>query len=108
MLTEGRLGVASKMATKIRNESSKNVSDVTVRRALLWEGFAAHVQQNKSLLTRRRVQTWVRFACRYANWTVHDWKLVIFCDETKIVSFNFDGRSWCWITDKELVQPQHV
>ena len=44
LLTEGRLGVASKVATKIRNESGKNVFDVTVRRALRWEGFVAHVQ----------------------------------------------------------------
>ena len=55
LLTEGRLGVASKVATKIRNESGKNVSDVTVRCALRWEGFVAHVQQKKPLLTRRHV-----------------------------------------------------
>ena len=99
MLTKGRLGVASKVATKIRNESGKNVSDVIVRRALRWEGFSAHVQQKKPLLTRRHVHARVRFAWRYANWTIHDWKHVIFSDETKIIMFNSDGRSWCWITD---------
>ena len=34
LLTQGRLGVASKLATKIRNESGKNMFDVIVRRAL--------------------------------------------------------------------------
>ena len=39
LLIEGGLGVASQIATKIQN-----VSDVIVRCALLWEGFAAHLQ----------------------------------------------------------------
>ena len=84
------------------------MSDVTVRHALRWEGFAAHVQQRNPLLGRRHVQARVRFAHRYANWTVHDWKRVIFSDETKISIFNSNDRSWCRITDGELVQPQHV
>ena len=108
MLREGRLGVASKVAIEIRNELGKNVSDVTVRCALQWEGFSAHVQQKMPLLTRRHVQAHVGFAHMYANWTVDDWKCVIFNDETKVNMFNSDGRSWCWITNGEHVQPQHV
>ena len=34
LLTEGGLGVALKVAVEIRNESGKNVSNVTVRHAL--------------------------------------------------------------------------
>ena len=49
-----------------------------MRRALRWEGFAGHVQQKKPLLTRRHVHARVRFAHKYANWTVHDWERVIF------------------------------
>ena len=74
--------------------------DVVVRRALRWEGFVAHVQQKKPLLTRIHVHAWVRFARMYAKWTIHDWKHVIFSDETKINMLNSGGRSWCWITDR--------
>ena len=79
-----------------------------MRRALRWTCFTAHVQHKKSLLTRRHVHARVRFACKYANWIVHDWKRVMLSDETKIYVFNSDGRSWCWIMDGEHVQPQHV
>ena len=48
------------------------------------------------------------FSQRYANWTIHDWKHIIFSDETKINRFNSNGRSWCWITNHEHVQLQHV
>ena len=44
----------------------------------------------------------------YANWTIHDWKHIIFSDEAKINVFNSDGRSWCWITYGEPIQPQHA
>ena len=50
----------------------------------------------------------MRFACKYTNWTVHDWKRVILNDETKINIFNSDGRSSSWITNGEHVQPQCV
>jgi hypothetical protein len=32
----------------------------------------------------------------YADWTVEDWKRVIWSDETKINRFGSDGRKWCW------------
>jgi hypothetical protein len=32
----------------------------------------------------------------------------IFSEETKINKFNLDGRSWCWIGDRECVAPQNV
>ena len=37
------LGVVSKTLAKIQKESSKNVSDVTMKRALRWDGLAARV-----------------------------------------------------------------
>ena len=72
LLTVRGLGVTSKVVAEIRNELGKNVFDVIVRSALRWEGFAAHVQQKKVMLTRRHVHARVRFACRYVDWTVHD------------------------------------
>ena len=52
--------------------------------------------------------TRLRFAQRFENWTIDDWKHGVFNDETKINRFNSYGRSWCWIGDGERVGPQHV
>ena len=52
--------------------------------ALKWEGLAARMQQKKRLLTRKHVIAWLRFAQRYANWTIHDWKHFILSNETKM------------------------
>ena len=65
LLTENRLGVASKRVAKIQNESYKNVSDTIVKRVVRWEGLAARLQQKKPLLIRKHVLARLRFARRY-------------------------------------------
>jgi hypothetical protein len=79
-----------------------------MRRALREVGLDAQVQQRKPFLSRKHVLALLRFAQRYENWTVDDWKHIIFSDETKINMFNSYGRSWCWIGDGKRVGPQHV
>src|SRR5262249_45273584 len=36
------------------------------------------------------------FAQKYREWTVEDWKRVIWSDETKINRIGSDGRQWVW------------
>ena len=56
----------------------------------------------------KHVLAHLRFAQRYDNWTINNWKRVIFSDETKVNRFNSNGRSWCWIEDGDCIRPQHV
>ena len=70
--------------------------------------LGAQVQQRKSFLSHEHVLARLKFAQRYENWTVDDWKRVIFSVETNINRFKKDGRSWCWIGDGDCVGPQHV
>jgi len=44
----------------------------------------------------------------YADWTVEDWKQVIWSDETKINRFGSDGRKWCWKKKHSPLQPNYV
>ena len=36
------------------------------------------------------------FALKYKEWTIEDWKRVIWSDETKINRIASDGRQWVW------------
>ena len=36
------------------------------------------------------------FAFKYQNWTVEDWKRVIWSDEIKINRIGLDGKQWVW------------
>ena len=42
-------------------------------------------------MNRKHVLAHRRFFQRYKNWTIDDWKCVIFSDKTKINKFNSDG-----------------
>ena len=58
-----------------------------MRRALREATLRAHVQQRKSFMSRKHVLACMRFAQRYENWTIDDWKHVILSDGTKISRF---------------------
>ena len=32
-----------------------------------------------------------------------DWERVVFSNETTISHFNLDGRTWCWVEEKENI-----
>jgi len=38
----------------------------------------------------------MEFAIRHKDWTVDDWRKVVWSDETKINRLGSDGREWCW------------
>ena len=38
----------------------------------------------------------MEFAEKYKDWTVEDWKKVIWSDETKINCLGSDGKTWGW------------
>ena len=52
-------------------------------------------------LTPRYKREWLNFAISHQNWTLDDWKRVIWSDETKINLMGSDGRSWAWKKKEE-------
>ncbi|KAG1029711.1 hypothetical protein G6F43_014000 [Rhizopus delemar] len=44
----------------------------------------------------------------HRDWTIDDWKRVVWSDETKINRFNSDGRTWTWIRSGESLKSHHV
>jgi hypothetical protein len=84
------------------------ISDRTVRRVLKDAGLGAVEKQKKPKLWAKNIKARLDFARRHKDWTVEDWKRIIWSDETKINRFGSDGRSWCWIGDGEDLQERHI
>jgi hypothetical protein len=57
-------------------------------RALREVWLGVQVQQRKPYLSHKHVLAHMRFAQRYENWTIDDWKSVSYRDDTKINRFN--------------------
>ena len=58
-----------------------NISSSTIRRRLLAVGRTARKPVRKQLLTATKKTKRLQWARKYAEWTVDDWKKVIFPDE---------------------------
>jgi transposase len=54
------------------------------------------VKKKKPLLTARHKRARMDFALAHKDYTVEDWKRVVWSDETKINRLGSDGRKWAW------------
>ena len=65
----------------------------TVRRGLKEVGMKSVVKTNRPFLSKKHRKERMEFAIAHKDWTVEDWKRVIWSDETKINRFGSDGRN---------------
>ena len=71
-------------------------STQTVRNSLKKASLKSIVKVKNPLLSKRHVQQRLVFCKKYKNWTVEDWKLIIWSDKYKIYRVGSDGCKWCW------------
>ena len=108
-VTSGGCDTAVDMAKRITETSGKKISAQTVRNILKQNGLVARVKKKRPLLSKRNRKLRLEFAQKYSQWTVSDWKKIIFSDETKINRLGSDGRKWIWkkknasLTDREVI-----
>jgi len=95
-ITTGKAANAVQATKHINSIISTPVSSETVRRVLRKNSLKAVVKKKKPLLSVRHRKRRLAFALKYREWTVEDWKRVIWSDETKINRFGSDGREWIW------------
>jgi hypothetical protein len=95
-ITTGKAANAVEATNYINTIIHTPVSSETVRRVLRKNSFKAVVKKKKPLLSARHRQRRLAFALKYRNWTVEDWKRVVWSDETKINRFGSDGKQWVW------------
>ena len=59
-------------------------------------GLKAVVKAKKPLLTKRHRKERLDFALAHQDWTVEDWKTVVWSDKTKINRLGSDEKIWVW------------
>ncbi|KAF7761103.1 hypothetical protein Agabi119p4_10512 [Agaricus bisporus var. burnettii] len=95
-ITTGQLDNAVQGAQYINNIISHPVHPQTVQNVLKKHSFRAVVKQKRPLLRQHHRKERLRFAKYHENWTVEDWKRVLWSDETKINRIQSDGRVYTW------------
>jgi transposase len=107
-LASGKVKTAQSLTKTLQIEKGIKLHRSTLSRALHLAGMKAGDKKKKHALSQKNIKSRLSFAKYYSNWTVEDWKTVIFSDETKINRFNSDGRTWTWYRDGESLQPRNV
>lgn len=81
------------------------VSQSTVARVLKKSGYKKVKPTWKPDLTPTMKKARLEFAIRYKDWTIEDWKRVIWTDETSVILGQRRGNNRIWRTVEEGQQP---
>jgi transposase len=107
-ITSGKLKSAAAATKALQNELNVVVSERTVRRALQDTGMEATPKDKRPKLSAKNIKDRLEFAKCHKDWTIADWKRVIFSDESKISRFCSDGMSWCWKRHGDNLQEHQI
>jgi transposase len=95
-ITSGSLDNAVEATHFINNTLPNPITPQTVRNALKQSDFRAVVKTKCPLLKKAHRLERLKFARYHENWTVEDWKRILWSDETKINRIGSDGRDYTW------------
>jgi transposase len=95
-ITTAKLNNAVQATHFINTILPNPVSAQTVRNVLKQNGFSSVIKKKCPLLKKRHWADRLKFAKYHENWTVEDWKRVLWLDETKINRIGSDGRVYTW------------
>lgn len=108
MITSNECQTAVDVQSNLRKYENINVSIDTIRRILQRNGLVARVRRKKPLLLQRHRRQRKRFAEKYKDWGIDDWKRVVWSDESKFQLFGSDGRQYVWKKPGEPLRDAHV
>jgi hypothetical protein len=96
MMRMGKIENASQATKVLSNIINSSVTSQTVRRHLKNSGWRAVVKKKQPLLKAHHRKARLEFAEWHREWTLEDWKRVIWSDETKINRLGSDERKYIW------------
>jgi len=103
-IASGRLDNAVEATHFINNILPSPVTAQTVRNSLKENGFCSVVKKKCPLLKKAHRLECLKFARYHENWTVEDWKRILWSDETKINRIGSDGRAYTWKKGEPLCE----
>ena len=87
---------AVQVTKTLTNIINQPLSPSTVCPKLKKAGLKAVVKTKRPLLSAKHRKARLDFAHAHKDWTLDDWKRVVWSDETKINRLGSDGRKWAW------------
>ena len=95
-IISGKIDNAVQATHFINSVNPTPVTSQTVRNMLKKHDMYSSVKTNRPLKKKQHRENHLKFAHDHQNWTVEDWKRVLWTDETKINRIGSDGRVYVW------------
>jgi hypothetical protein len=95
-ITTGKAKNPAEVARNINSLLPQPVSTQTIRNTIYKANGGTRKQQKKPKLTAAHRKAHLAFARKYQEWTLDDWKRIIWSDETKINRYGSDGQQYVW------------
>jgi transposase len=95
-ISSGRLDNAVQATQYINSIIPTPITPQTVRNVLKEAGFRSATKKKVPMLKGSHCERHLQFAQYHRNWTVEDWKRVLWTDETKINRIGSDGKVYVW------------
>ena len=99
---------AGKEAFNYLLTNGKQVSYVATLNVLKELGFEAKIKVKKSCLSNKHKKTRFEWAKVHQNWTIDNWKRVIWSDKIKINLWNSNGIKYYWKRKQDKIQDFHL
>ena len=105
-ISSGKLDNAVQATQFINSTIATPITPQTVRNVLKEAGFRSATKKKVPMLKGSHHQQRLKFAQYHENWTVEDWKRVLWTDETKINRIGSDGKVYVWKQQGESLSDQ--
>jgi transposase len=96
LITSGKAENAVQVTQTLSNIINQPLSPNTVRQHLKKSGMKAVAKSKRPFLSAKHRKARLDFAYAHKDWTIEDWKKVVWSDETKINRLGSDGCKWVW------------
>ena len=96
LISSGKADNSTQVTKLLQNITNKSLSAETVCLKLKKAGWKAVVKKKRPMLSRHHRKERMDFAISHKEWTLEDWKRVVWSDETKVNCLGSDGRKWAW------------
>lgn len=103
-----RFKSASQIRAEINNDLDSPISRQTVARRLLDKGMIGRVAVRKPLLRPVNKKKRLKFAQEHVDWTIDQWKSVLWTDESKFELFGSHRRQYVRRKVNERFKPQCI
>ncbi len=105
LVREDRKATVTQITTRYNQGMQNIISERTTHRTLKQMGYSSRRSHRVPLLSAKNRKRSLQFAHAHQNWTIEDWKNVVWSDESRFLLRYSDGSVRIWCKEHESMDP---